>query len=83
MTDKELVQELRDKAAVEGAGSTRRLLELAARRIEEFPQLEAVEAVLRGTTTHWYACGACGKALDPKQKYCRRCGREIIWDETN
>ena len=35
MTDQELIQELRDKAAVEGHGSIRRLLELAARRIEE------------------------------------------------
>lgn len=35
MTDKELIQELRDKAEVEGAGSTRRLLELAARALEQ------------------------------------------------
>lgn len=35
MNDKELIRELRDKAEVEGAGSTRRLLELAARRIED------------------------------------------------
>ena len=34
MTDKELIQELRSKAEVEGAGSTRRLLELAARALE-------------------------------------------------
>lgn len=34
LTDAELVAELRDKAAQEGSGSTRRLLELAARRIE-------------------------------------------------
>ena len=34
MTDKELIQELRSKAEVEGAGSTRRLLELAARVLE-------------------------------------------------
>ena len=35
MTDAELLEELRNRAEVEGAGSTRRLLELAARRIEE------------------------------------------------
>lgn len=35
MTDKELIQELRSKAEVEGAGSTRRLLELAARALEQ------------------------------------------------
>lgn len=35
MTDKELIRELRDKAEVEGAGSTRRLLELAARALEQ------------------------------------------------
>lgn len=35
MTDKELIQELHDKAEVEGAGSTRRLLELAARALEQ------------------------------------------------
>ena len=28
----------------------------------------------------WYfICGACSKPIDPIDKYCRECGRPILW----
>lgn len=42
MTDAELLEELRNRAEVEGAGSTRRLLELAARALERLKEQETV-----------------------------------------
>ena len=32
-----------------------------------------------GEEIWWFVCGECRKILDPKDKYCRQCGREIIW----
>lgn len=31
--------------------------------------------------TWWYACGACSETIDPSDKFCRRCGRKVRWDE--
>ena len=28
----------------------------------------------------WFACGACGHAIDPEDNYCRECGRRVVWD---
>ena len=48
---------------------------------------EAVKPVIKPVSkpkstecTQWYACGKCGKSLDPEDKYCRRCGRAVKWD---
>ena len=30
--------------------------------------------------THWYGCGSCGAAIDPKDKFCRHCGAGVKWD---
>ena len=30
--------------------------------------------------TWWYICGACNTAIDPKDKYCRVCGKRVKWD---
>jgi hypothetical protein len=29
----------------------------------------------------WFACGACGHAIDPEDNFCRECGRKIKWDD--
>lgn len=29
--------------------------------------------------TQWYQCGACSGQIDPGDKYCRTCGREVEW----
>jgi len=32
-------------------------------------------------STWWYVCGECHTAIGPNDKYCRECGRRIVWDE--
>lgn len=29
--------------------------------------------------TWWYVCGECRTSIDPRDKYCRECGRKIRW----
>lgn len=29
----------------------------------------------------WFACGACGHAIDLEDNYCRECGRAVKWDD--
>lgn len=31
----------------------------------------------------WYECGNCGTAIDPDDKYCRKCGKAVKWDEVD
>ena len=30
-------------------------------------------------TSWWYVCGDCGRYIDPHDKFCRHCGREVDW----
>ena len=30
---------------------------------------------------HYYECGACGKPIDARDKYCRECGKRVRWDD--
>ncbi len=32
--------------------------------------------------TMWYVCADCRKAIDPGDKFCRNCGREITLEPT-
>ena len=34
-----------------------------------------------GGSSWWFACGECRGAIDSQDKYCRHCGRRIIWHE--
>lgn len=96
MTDRELVQALRDKAEVEGAGSTRRLLELAARRIEDVIKTPTVGGeetspipIANGDGS--YICDSCFETvgwdemecygISPvRYKFCPWCGRKVKWN---
>ena len=31
--------------------------------------------------SQWYICGACEYPVDPGDKFCRKCGRPIKWEE--
>jgi len=31
-------------------------------------------------TSWWYVCGDCGRYIDPHDRFCRHCGREVDWD---
>ena len=33
-------------------------------------------------TTWWFVCGNCNELLDLNDKYCRRCGKSVKWEET-
>ena len=40
----------------------------------------AAEAEIEGGGHTWFfVCGECHGAIDSNDKYCRHCGREIIW----
>lgn len=32
-------------------------------------------------TTWWNVCGACRTAINPNDKYCHECGREVKWND--
>lgn len=34
-----------------------------------------------GGETHWYVCGKCKALINPGDKYCHECGREVKWDD--
>ena len=43
-------------------------------------QVRTAEAEMEGGGSTWYfVCGECHTAIDSHDKYCRQCGREIIW----
>lgn len=43
-------------------------------------QLRTAEAEMEGGGHTWFfVCGECHTAIDSKDRYCRQCGREIIW----
>ena len=48
---------------------------------------EAVEPYIAGSgesfetaETWWYECGNCNKPIDPNDKFCRHCGRQVKWE---
>lgn len=44
-------------------------------------ELEPVAAELEGGgSTWWFVCGECHTAIDRCDRFCRQCGRRIIWD---
>ena len=43
-------------------------------------QVRTAEAEMEGGGHTWFfVCGECHTAIDSRDKYCRECGREIIW----
>ena len=33
-----------------------------------------------GGITWWYVCGSCKTAINPNDKYCHECGKEVKWE---
>ena len=31
--------------------------------------------------TWWYVCTECDESVSPGDKFCRRCGRRLVWDD--
>ena len=46
---------------------------------------EAIEPSICGTpggySSWWYLCGKCKMPVCPKERFCRRCGQAVKWDE--
>lgn len=43
-------------------------------------QVRTAEAEIEGGGHTWFfVCGECHTAIDTADKYCRQCGREIVW----
>ena len=34
-----------------------------------------------GHGSWWYLCGKCKKPIDYKDRFCKRCGQAVKWDE--
>ena len=53
--------------------------------VELLKEQEPAEAKTMGESkshgSWWFACGACGHAIDPEDNFCRECGRKIKWDD--
>ena len=53
--------------------------------LELLKEQEPVEAKVMGESkshgSWWFACGACGHAIDPEDNFCRECGRKVKLDE--
>ena len=43
------------------------------------PKIYSTGSALK-VATSWYACGSCGKSIDPQDKFCRHCGKEVALD---
>lgn len=55
-------------------------LDLAVEVNSLLQQHRGVEAEIEGgEEIWWFVCGECRSAIDPKDKFCRECGRKIIW----
>ena len=31
--------------------------------------------------TWWFVCTECDESVSPGDKFCRRCGRRLVWDD--
>lgn len=59
----------------------------AERAVSMLKEQEAVEPkkapfpdASRSDGSWYFICGACSKPIDPYDKYCRECGRPILWE---
>ena len=53
------------------------------RMAEEIVRLEPVKPEIEGGGTSWFfVCGECHTSINPKDRFCRGCGRPLEWDET-
>ena len=42
---------------------------------------ETVEPELEGGgSSWWYVCGECHSIVNDRDKYCRQCGKRVLWE---
>ena len=47
---------------------------------EREPVAAEIEGGGNGFGSWWYVCGECHGTIDRNDKYCRHCGRGLLWD---
>ena len=79
---------VRAKADIAGIGKGKEVFDSYYRAAEDAIALireqEPVEPHIEHDSdddTWYYECGACHKAIDFKDRFCRHCGRRAKWDE--
>lgn len=83
---KEYFRECRQNASLGSNAETRFwvLQNAASEAAELLKGQEPVEAKVMGESeshgSWWFACGACGHAIDPEDNFCRECGKKAKWD---
>ena len=67
-----------DDCPYHGNGCARKLKDDALAMLKE---QEAVEAEYEGDarSTWWWVCGECHTKIEDKDKFCKECGRRILW----
>lgn len=82
-----VISHFQDAIEASGKGNRWRFVrvDIIEDAIELLKEKEPVEAKIMGESkshgSWWFACGACGHAIDPEDNFCRECGREIKWDD--
>lgn len=58
--------------------------EILENAIQLLKEREPVPVELEGGGwSWWYVCGECHTAINAGDKFCRECGRPLIWEELN
>jgi len=86
MTRNEIIRDLSERSAGAGAGQYMSLrCDVAREIVRMLKDREAVEPKIFQSEdflwSQWYICGACEYPVDPGDKFCRKCGKELKWDE--
>lgn len=83
MTNEEAIKRIEDDMRLHHdalSGQYRHALRMA---VDALKAHEPVEAKVMGESkshgSWWFACGACGYAIDPEDNFCRECGRKMKW----
>lgn len=42
---------------------------------------EPVKTKHNNGVTHWYVAAECDVTVNPGDKFCRECGRRLVWDD--
>ena len=61
--------------------------ELAKDTLALLKEMEPIAPLICGSKDDvngfwWYMCGKCKMPICPKERFCRRCGQKVKWNET-
>ena len=55
--------------------------ELAKRMLEPKQAQKIIVRNRDGSVTHWFTCPECYTKIDNHDRFCRRCGEAVKWDD--